>query len=672
MRRVRTIVILAAYNEERFIGACLEHYISHGVYAYLIDNESTDRTVELAKQYLGRGLVGIETLARTGGVHRWPTILQRKEELAATLEGDWFMHADPDEIRLPPSSDLTLAEALAEVDAQGYNAVHFQEFTFVPTREEPEHDHSDYMRTMKRYYPFARYFPYRVNAWKRQPGPVSLSHGGHRIHFPNLCVYPEPFKMKHYQFVSLEQARITYLQKKKYPVKHINAGNWRHWMVEERMRLPSESELNLFTSDDELSLARPRISHFIENWALPRADRIMPGQASKRPDVREPARSPVVGQLLVAGFHRSGTSLTADLVGRSGVSLGRDLIPKNPSQPRGHFEDRQIRRLHDEILEENGLDWQTAGSSLLEVGVEHWRRMADLAQERGAEGGMWGFKDPRVCLFLDTWKTVLPDAKVLIVYRHFAEATRSLHRRAALGPVRSLGNRREHGRFLEVPDLALRMWIAYNKALVRFADSYPEDVLAVSFDMLRRGFPLTEAINRYWGLALRETPTWDVFDTEVSAEPFGRQLVSEDGLIRETLDVWEALEGLGKRTSELTGLPVEARERPTKGAFYVPNDAYGAEIGKEFSGFEAAYAIERLQRTERRVEGLKKRLARVRSSRKGPKSSGGADASPKELQKLREADKDLKLLVARMSESTAAPLLRLKPEFVELERKYNG
>ena len=275
---MRVVAILASYNEERFIAGCLEHLFRQGIEAYLIDNCSTDRTVEIAEGYLGRGLVGIETLPRVGGVHRWRRILQRKEELAASLDADWFMHADPDEIRLPPRSTQTLAEALAEVDEQGYNAVNFLEFTFVPTKEAPEHDHPDFMRTMKWYYPFMRNFPFRVNAWKRQSEPVNLRHGnGHRVLLPDLCVHPCSFKMKHYQFLSLEQARLKYLEKKKYDAADVRKQHWRYWLVEERMGLPSESELHFFTSDDELDLTNPRTRHIVEDWALPMGDRKEPG-----------------------------------------------------------------------------------------------------------------------------------------------------------------------------------------------------------------------------------------------------------------------------------------------------------------------------------------------------------------------------------------------------------
>ena len=48
---------------------------------------------------------------------------------------------------------MTLAEALAEADREGYNAVNFQEFTFVPTRESPDHDHPEFEETMRWYYP---------------------------------------------------------------------------------------------------------------------------------------------------------------------------------------------------------------------------------------------------------------------------------------------------------------------------------------------------------------------------------------------------------------------------------------------------------------------------------------------------------------------------------------
>ena len=148
---MRVVALLATYNEERFVGACIEHLERQGIETYLIDNESTDATVEIAARF---ELAGLETAPRHG-VYSWRPLLERKEALAETLDADWFVHLDADETRLPPRSSLTLAEAIAEVDALGYNAVDFQEFTFVPTIEAPDHDHPRFQETMHHYYAYS-------------------------------------------------------------------------------------------------------------------------------------------------------------------------------------------------------------------------------------------------------------------------------------------------------------------------------------------------------------------------------------------------------------------------------------------------------------------------------------------------------------------------------------
>jgi len=262
---------LAAYNEERFIASCLEHLFKQGVEAYLIDNCSTDRTVEIAERYLKRGLIGIENVPRTEDAFKLRSILERKEQLAATFEADWFIHVDADEIRLPPRSDRTLAQAFAEVDAQGYNAVNFVEFAFVPTKEAPDHDHPNFQQTMRWYYPYQRSFPqwlpHRRNAWKRQAEKVDLAgRGGHRVRFQGLRMYPEYFKMRHYLFLSVPHALSKWVNRN-YDEAALEKG-WhrgRASLTLEKLRLPSQKELRYYTSDDELDPSNPETRHL---WTL--------------------------------------------------------------------------------------------------------------------------------------------------------------------------------------------------------------------------------------------------------------------------------------------------------------------------------------------------------------------------------------------------------------------
>lgn len=270
---MRIVALLATYNEERFITGCVEHLIRQGVEVYLLDNCSTDRTVALAERYLGRGLVGFETLPRAGMFSLRPQ-LERKEELAATLEADWFIHVDADEIRVAPRSDSSLAQAIAAVEAEGYNAINFQEFTFVPTQEAPDHDHPDFQRTMRWYYPFLPTPLHRVNAWKRQPRRVSLaSSGGHRVHFPGQCIYPEAFRMRHYLFLSVPHAIRKYVRTQ-YDPTEVQAGwhGWRGDLWPEVIGLPGETELREFVSDDELDASDPRTQHYLEElWLAQKA-----------------------------------------------------------------------------------------------------------------------------------------------------------------------------------------------------------------------------------------------------------------------------------------------------------------------------------------------------------------------------------------------------------------
>lgn len=259
---MRIVALLATFDEERFVAPCIEHLVSQGVDVYLIDNESTDATVDIAESYRGRGLVGVETFPRSGR-YSWRALLDRKAELATTLDADWFLHVDADEIRLPPRAGLTLAEAFAGVEARGYNAVNFQEFTFVPTLEAPDHDHPRFQETMRRYYPYLPSFPDRLNAWKRQELPVDLAtDGGHRVRFPGLSMYPEPFPMRHYLFLSVDHAVRKYVERV-YDPAEVEAG-WhrrRAALRAEQIELMPERDLREYVSDDELDPSEPWTEH---------------------------------------------------------------------------------------------------------------------------------------------------------------------------------------------------------------------------------------------------------------------------------------------------------------------------------------------------------------------------------------------------------------------------
>jgi hypothetical protein len=256
-------------------------------------------------------------------------------------------------------------------------------------------------------------------------------------------------------------------------------------------------------------------------------------------------------QLVIAGFHRSGTSATAQLLHRAGLFLGYELLEPLPSNPYGHFEDREVVNLHQEILADNDRTWLVGEPLLPMVSGARWARARGMIERRNAEHALWGFKDPRACLFLMIWKYLLPDMKVLLVYRHFSESTHSLGRRHSSDLFLRMGNPRIHRRFWEEPDLALRMWLVHNEVLLAFVRAYPEDTLAVSMDMIRDGFPLVHAVNDRWNLDLEDVPVGESYDPHIAVRRTIKQPVSNPGLATKVEATWAELEALGRQTEKM-------------------------------------------------------------------------------------------------------------------------
>ncbi|WP_228282152.1 sulfotransferase [Rubrobacter tropicus] len=443
---MRVIAILAAYNEERFIAPCLDHFAAQGVETYLLDNESTDRTVEIAERYLGRGLIGIESFPREG-VFDLTAQLGRKEELALELGADWFIHADPDEVRLPPRSDKTLAEALAGVDGLGYDAVNFVEYAFVPTKEEPNHDHPEYQRTMRHYYPFLPRFPHRLNAWKRQPERVDLSSsGGHRVEFPGLRAYPEPFKMRHYPFLSAEHFVEKYAGKD-YDAAELRTGKhgWRARVDARKIQLPSQSELSVYASDDALDLSNPRTQHVGEDWTAPRKG------------------LPVI----VGGCHRSGTSLVRRMLdAHSRIHCGpevkffRDFFGDYAEDPLRHIRFATTAR---HMLPEQDL--------LEEFGGAFVRSQERAASRAGKP--RWADKNPENVLYLRQWTHLLGRRWV------FVHVVRN--------PLDTLASIKEARFPLTIPpDLESRieLYKRYTRVGAKFGDRHPAYYYRIVYERL--------------------------------------------------------------------------------------------------------------------------------------------------------------------------------------------
>jgi len=117
--------------------------------------------------------------------------------VARELDADWFIHHDADEFRESPWPGVRLADAIARVDALGYNAVDFATLQFWPVHD--DFRPGDDVRTA---FPFYAEPPshdrLQIRGWKKTAAVDLVETGGHEARFEGRRVFPLRFIARHY------------------------------------------------------------------------------------------------------------------------------------------------------------------------------------------------------------------------------------------------------------------------------------------------------------------------------------------------------------------------------------------------------------------------------------------------------------------------------------------
>ena len=150
---------------------------------------------------------------------------------------------------------------------------------------------------------------------------------------------------------------------------------------------------------------------------------------------------------VVAGMHRAGTSVIARGLQALGIDLGDRLMSADQRMnARGFFEDMDVVRQDDALLDAFGGDWK----NLALLDAVDWRDpelstartdARRLLEARLARSGQFGFKDPRVARLLPFWQAVFAEMGVadayVIAVRHPLSVIDSLMARDGLDVRRS-------------------------------------------------------------------------------------------------------------------------------------------------------------------------------------------------------------------------------------------
>lgn len=225
--------------------------------------------------------------------------------------------------------------------------------------------------------------------------------------------------------------------------------------------------------------------------------------------------SPRRAPLLIASFHRSGSSLTAHMLHSAGLHLGNQLLGAKPSNPHGHFEDKEVIALHDQALASQGHAWyQDRGA----VAMQQPFLLAQIkayAMEKWAQYQTFGVKDPRLCLTVRHWHAALTRVNVIFVHRDADLSRTSLWSRA-LRDYQAGHAKNLNAALVKDPDLIGRIYghnIASFLSWHRSLGPSPDNVIFVAYDDIVSGARnLVQECQARWGYDLNNVDIDDFFD----------------------------------------------------------------------------------------------------------------------------------------------------------------
>lgn len=149
--------------------------------------------------------------------------------------------------------------------------------------------------------------------------------------------------------------------------------------------------------------------------------------------------------VLVIGMHRSGTSAMTRVLNLLGLPLCRseDLLPHRNGNPTGHWESATLMAFNEKLLAALGARWNRLPPVSDPLARGHalaaFAPAARATFQQAHASATWVWKDPRLCLLVSFWRTVLAcNPPLVLMLRHPDEIATSLHRRDGVDRVTSL------------------------------------------------------------------------------------------------------------------------------------------------------------------------------------------------------------------------------------------
>jgi hypothetical protein len=223
--------------------------------------------------------------------------------------------------------------------------------------------------------------------------------------------------------------------------------------------------------------------------------------------------------LVVAGMHRSGTSVVTQWLKKCGLNVGDELMGAGTGNEQGHFEDVDFLRAHQSLLRSHRLTDTGFTEAVMQLTDREKELLNDIINHKNGFNQQWGWKDPRTCLFLDSYRQLIPEAFYFVVLRDHVSVVSSLIRRIYNRTEKKYASRKGFSKFIwehikkkrrmrmllkKHSGRYLKVWIAYNEAILQHLQQVPPDnYLVIDYRSLyNNDKEIFDLLTHHWGFEL--------------------------------------------------------------------------------------------------------------------------------------------------------------------------
>ena len=269
--------------------------------------------------------------------------------------------------------------------------------------------------------------------------------------------------------------------------------------------------------------------------------------------------------LVIAGMHRSGTSMITHWLHECGLNVGRNLMDAGIGNTEGHYEDMEFYQLHVDHLRINKLPY----TGFIEKAAPAFSPktegiLKDLIAAKNKEFAQWGWKDPRTCLFLNAYEKLLPDAKYLIIFRDFSATVSSMISRifkqkdikhskqkwlARMFWIKIVRKIKQQWILRRKAQLFLRAWLLYNRNLLELASKIDSNRYTVINykTLLKDDTKIFSTLKDKWHFSLKYVNFSNIYKPKLLSDALNVESFTDKQLLSEAQAVMQSLEALAQK-----------------------------------------------------------------------------------------------------------------------------